>query len=77
MVALTGFGGSFSTLTFEHWGMLGIAALVCFFLRPETVIEKVQSSGMSAAVAGVLLGVVLFGTLLFGGLSDSFIYFRS
>ncbi len=76
LVALTGFGGSFSTLTFEHWGMLGIAALVCFFLRPETVIEKVQSSGMSAAVAGVLMGVVLFGTLLFVGLSDSFIYFR-
>jgi len=74
--ALAGQGGNLQLIGLEQIVVLGVAAMVCFVLRAESFVAWSTASFRNAFAAGSMLGLVFFGSLLFVGISTSFIYFR-
>ncbi len=75
--SLVGLGAGTSTaVDIEMWVALAVAALVCFGLRFEDIVARVDRNGASRAAYGAGLALVLSATLLFVDRSETFIYFR-
>jgi len=55
------------------WAMLAVAALACFSIHPERLVEGPRRRGMGYTLA---LAASFFGAMLFFDQSQSFIYFR-
>jgi len=58
------------------WGFMGVTAVVCFGINFEKVIVHQWKKSGAANAYSVALGAVFFLTLLFVGVSRTFIYFR-
>jgi len=74
LVGLT--NGTNTAPSVEMWVALIVAALVCFGLRFEDIIIRVNRSGVSRTAYGAGLALTLSATLLFVDRSETFIYFR-
>lgn len=76
IAALAGWGGDLVPMTIEHWLILFIAAIVCFGPDIEKYISSPMATAAPAMVKGTMLAVLLFASILFLDVSETFIYFR-
>jgi alginate O-acetyltransferase complex protein AlgI len=75
--SLVGMGtGTLATDGAEMWIALGLVALVCFILQPESIIEKFGKLSHGRIILSIGLSLVFLITLMFVDVSNTFIYFR-
>ncbi|MDF1748834.1 MAG: hypothetical protein P1V34_08175 [Alphaproteobacteria bacterium] len=71
-----GFSGVGIAQPSQDWMLMVIAVVVCWGLRLETIAENPPQTYLRSAGLALLCTLSFAGTLLFVGVSDSFIYFR-
>jgi alginate O-acetyltransferase complex protein AlgI len=72
----TGFNGLGISQSPQDWVLMAIAAAVCWGIKIETLAEIPPQNNLRSVGLALLCVISLAGTLMFVGISDSFIYFR-